>query len=350
MHFTNKVSSATHKDFATLESVFSFDNMYEAYIQCCKGVRWKTSTKNYIRKSIPTIAKTIIELKKETYNIGKPYCFTLRARGKVRDIEALHMKDRVVQKCYCDNYLVGLLKKHLIYDSGACLKGKGTQFTVNRLRAHLQKYYRQNKTNKGYALLIDYSNFFGSIVHKNLLEMARPIMKDDALYDLYAKFISNKSGIGLNLGSEVSQVSALFYIAGIDKMIKEQLKAKFYARYMDDSYIIHYDKNYLKACLQEIVAESKKIGLHINLRKTRICRIDKGFVFLNRHWLLTETNYIKIKPTRQSLYRLRRRANKLYKKASPEVIKSFEGSLNGYLKQFKGRLKDYVCNKDASAN
>lgn len=344
MHFTNKVSSATHKEFATLESVFNFDNMFSAYMKCCSGVRWKTSTKNYIAKSIPNIATTINELRCGNYRIGRPYSFTLKSRGKVRKIEALHMRDRVVQKCYCDNYLVELFKNHLIYDSGACLKGKGTQFTVNRLKAHLQRYYRQNNTNKGYILLIDYSNFFGSIVHKKLLEMASPLMKDDDLYNLYAMFISNKNGIGLNLGSEVSQVSALFYVANIDKMIKQQLKAKFYARYMDDSYIIHYDKNYLKRCLAEIVDASAKIGLHVNLKKTRICRIDKGFVFLNRHWLLTETNYIRIKPTRQSLYRLRRRAIKLYKKASPEVIKSFEGSLNGYFKQFKGRLKEYVCN------
>lgn len=333
-----------------MDNIFSFDHMFEAYNKCCEGVRWKTSTKNYIAKSIPTIAKTISELKKQTYKVGKPYKFTLRERGKVREIEALHIKDRVVQRCFCDNYFVDLLRKHLIYDSGACLKGKGTQFTINRLKAHLQKYFRQNNTNQGYILLIDYTKFFGSINHKKLLEMAKPLMNDSRLFELYSKFIYNINGVGLSLGSQVSQVSALFYVSGIDKMIKEQLKAKYYARYMDDSYIIHRDEKYLQNCLIEITNASVGLGLRVNLKKTRICKIDKGFLFLNRHWKLTETNYIKVKPTRKSLYRLRRRANKLYKKAGSEVLRSFEASLNGYFKQFKGRLKEYVCNQNKSRN
>lgn len=50
-------------------------------------------------------------------------------------------------------------------------------------------------------------------------------------------------------------------------------------------------------------------------------------------------------PTRKSIYRLRRRARKIIKKSSREVVISFMASLNGYFKQFKGRIANYVFNK-----
>lgn len=328
-----------------MENIFSFDNMYSAYKKCCNGVRWKTSTKNYIAKSIPTISKTINQLKDETYKIGKPYKFTLKERGKVREIEALHIKDRVVQRCFCDNYFIGLLRKYLIYDSGACLDGKGTKFTINRLKAHLQKYRRKGGTNKGYVLLIDYSKFFNSINHEKLLKMVKPLFNNEKIFNLYSQFIKNDLGCGLSLGSQVSQISALLYVSKIDKYIKEKMGIKYYGRYMDDAYLIHTDKGFLQKCLNKIIELSNELGLKINLKKTRICRIDKGFVFLNRHWELTETGYIKIKPTRKSIYRLRRRARKIIKKSSREVMISFIASLNGYFKQFKGRITNYVFNK-----
>lgn len=49
-----------------------------------------------------------------------------------------------------------------------------------------------------------------------------------------------------------SQFLAILYLNELDHFIKEELKIKYYIRYMDDGLIIHEDKEYLKYCLKEI--------------------------------------------------------------------------------------------------
>lgn len=54
------------------------------------------------------------------------------------------------------------------------------------------------------------------------------------------------------MGNQTSQWFALYYLDGLDRLIKEKLRIKYYTRYMDDMILIHPDKNYLKECLHEM--------------------------------------------------------------------------------------------------
>lgn len=46
----------------------------------------------------------------------------------------------------------------------------------------------------------------------------------------------------------------IYYLAGLDHLIKERLRIKYYSRYMDDGIILHNDRDYL--------------GFHFYLTKT----------------------------------------------------------------------------------
>lgn len=328
------------------EDVFTFSNLYKSCQDCYKGVNWKTSTKNYQIRSIQNVAETFTKLQEVKYK-QKPFAkFPIFERGKNRQIQALHISDRVVQKCYCDNFLVPLFSKRLIYDNGACMKGKGLLFTANRLKAHLQQYYRENKTNVGYVLTFDFSKFFDSINHEILLQKARKVITDSKLYQLYRYFVNCfESEKGLGLGSQISQVSALYYTNDMDHYIKEHERMKYYGRYMDDGYIISSSKEKLKECLQILIAFSENLQLKLNIKKTKITRIDKGFMFLNRHWLLKPTGYVKTKPSHTTLKRLKKRYRKILKIANPEAVERYKSSTSGFIKFFNNRrLNDYVYN------
>lgn len=328
------------------EDVFTFSNLYKSCQDCYKGVNWKTSTKNYQIRSIQNVAETLIKLQEAKYK-QKPFAkFPIFERGKNRQIQALHISDRVVQKCYCDNFLVPLFSKRLIYDNGACMKGKGLLFTANRLKTHLQQYYRENKTNVGYVLTFDFSKFFDSINHEILLQKARKVITDSELYQLYRYFVNCFEGEkGLGLGSQISQVSALYYTNDMDHYIKEHERMKYYGRYMDDGYIISSSKEKLKECLQILIAFSEKLQLKLNIKKTKISRIDKGFMFLNRHWVLKPTGYVKTKPSHTTLKRLKKRYRKILKIANPEAVERYKSSTSGFIKFFNNRrLNDYVYN------
>ena len=57
------------------------------------------------------------------------------------------------------------------------------------------------------------------------------------------------TGKGLPMGNQSSQWFALYYLDGIDRIIKEKYRIQWYSRYMDDLVLLHPDKETLKRCL-----------------------------------------------------------------------------------------------------
>lgn len=67
---------------------------------------------------------------------------------------------------------------------------------------------------------------------------------------------------------------------------------KYYARYMDDSYVIHNSKEELRELLEELKVKYSELGLQINEKKTQIRRISKPVTFLKTIHILTNTGKI----------------------------------------------------------
>ena len=77
----------------SFEEVFTLDNLYKSYIKCCKGVNWKTSTKNFKMRAMQNVTVLYQQLKSGTYKSKGFQNFTIRERGKLRDIKAVHIDD-----------------------------------------------------------------------------------------------------------------------------------------------------------------------------------------------------------------------------------------------------------------
>ena len=78
---------------------------------------------------------------------------------------------------------------------------------------------------------------------------------------------------------------------------------------MDDFYLIHKDKNYLKYCLQKIKEKVEELGLTLN-SKTSISPLKNGIDFLGFHTYLTESGKVIRKLRRSSKTNMRRRLKK----------------------------------------
>jgi len=80
---------------------------------------------------------------------------------------------------------------------------------------------------------------------------------------------------------------------------------------MDDSYIIHKDKNYLESLLLEITEVANNLGITIHPKKTRIVKLSSYWRFMQVQYALTDTGRIikKINPRR--LTDMRRKIKKL---------------------------------------
>ena len=85
---------------------------------------------------------------------------------------------------------------------------------------------------------------------------------------------------------------------------------------MDDSYIIHESKEFLLELLEEIIEIAREIGITVNTRKTRVCKLSEHWRFLQVQYSLTDTGRViqKINPKR--LTGMRRKMKKLAPKLS----------------------------------
>lgn len=339
--------------FDDFENVADLDNLNLSVKQARKNVHWKESVQRYEMNRIANI----IDARKKLLsgeNVQQGFiCFTLRERGKIRHIRGLQFAERVIQKCLCDQVLVPILSRPLIYDNGASLKGKGVMFAVNRLTAHLSRYYRQNNfSNEGYALLIDFKGFYDNIDHEILLSMLSDEIKDERVMNLTEKFIRVfGDGKSLGLGSQVSQIAAIYYPNKLDHFIKEKLRVKFYGRYMDDLYLIHNDKAFLENCLVEIQKVCEDLKIIVNLKKTRIVKLSQGLLFLKGKYFLTETGKILALPCRDASIRMKRKLKKFKalidagKMSFTDLRNAYQSWRGAYLKRFQAYKK--VAKMDA---
>jgi hypothetical protein len=298
--------------FDSFERVTNIDNLYTSFLESKSGVDWKESVQRYEANALRHIVNTRRRLLAGESVQNGFMEFTLHERGKVRHIKSVHISERVVQKCLCNQVLVPILSNGLIYDNGASVKGKGVHFAIRRLIAHLSMFYRQNgNSNEGYALLIDFSKFFDSIDHGVLFEMLGRDIQDKRVLDLTKKFISVfGDGKSLGLGSQVSQIAAIYFPSPLDHFVKDFKGEKYYGRYMDDLYIIHRDKEHLEKLLAEIETVCAALKIAVNKKKTHIVKLSAGMEFLKGKYILLPSGKVLRRPCKDSTKRMKRKLKK----------------------------------------
>lgn len=291
------------------DDIINLDNLIKAHYATRKGLRWKASIiafeKIYLRRCFMLYRTLVCEL---WHTLGFNE-FLLYTRGKIRIIHSLHYSERVVRRVTCKKFLYVILERSLIYDNGASRKGLGLKHTIKRLKLHLHQYFVLYG-NEGYVLKIDLHDFFNSIDVVDLAELIGSKIYDDRLCFLVQTMIIES--MGLYLGPEDSQILALTFTSSVDHYIKDELGVCFYARYMDDAYIIEHDKEALKALLEVIKHLYAELGIELNENKTQIIKITNGFTFCKTRYILTDSGKIIMKPLREASVRVRRKLTKLY--------------------------------------
>jgi retron-type reverse transcriptase len=338
--------TAKLKPYDDFSRVTDVDNLYAAFKRSMRGVAWKESVQRFEANAMRNIADIRRKLLSGE-NIQHGFVeFDLHERGKIRHIKSIHISERIVQKCLCDNVLTPILTYPLIYDNGASVKGKGVHFAIRRLIAHLSKYYRKNGfSNEGYALLIDFSKYFDNIQHDILFALAERYITDPQVLDLVRRFVSVFGpGKSLGLGSQVSQDLAIFHPNKLDHSIKG-LGIKYYGRYMDDLYLVHADKDYLRFCLAEIEKVCDTLGIIINKKKTRIVKLNSGVDFLKGKYKLLPSGRVLRLPGKDSTKRMRRKLTKFTalikagKMSFADLRTAYQSWRGNYMKRFNAHYR-----------
>lgn len=346
---THSYESTSNGERGYQREIFDGNLLYESFQRAKQGSEWKPQVQRFEMNYLIELSNLQRELESGDYTFQSSVEFTLHERGKKRRITGEQIKDRVSKHGLCDEILTPAVRKYLIYDNGASVKGKGIDFTRKRLLTHLRKYYQTHHTNDGYILLIDFSKYYDNIRHDRLMEQFEKYIKDEKALDFLRKVIDrskvdvsymtdeeyagcmdtvfnsldyqevDKSLLTgekymykhLNIGDQVAQIAGIIYPIPIDNYVKIVKGVKFYGRYMDDSYAIHESKEFLEELLQGIMEIAKELGITVNTRKTRICKLSSLWRFLQVQYSLTDTGRViqKINPKR--LTTMRRKMKKL---------------------------------------
>lgn len=324
------------KAHANLNDIFSTSRLYESYKFCKQGTDWKSPVQLYgvfVSTNLPDL---VVECYTGSFTPRGFHCFDIKERGKLRHIKSITIEERVVQKSFVKNCITPVLRPYLIYDNGATLKGRGPHHQIKRVVKHLQDHYKKYGL-KGWIYTFDFHDYFGSIPLHALVEAERSKIVFDHVMKYVETFIYAFGEIGLGLGSEISQISAVYYPNPIDHYVKDQMRVHGYDRYMDDGIIIHHSKKYLMKVIQGVKQIATKLGLSFSEKKCRLMKISKQFTFLKTRFRLTETGKVVKRVVNKTITRERRRLKK-FRHLFDLGRMTFEQILNAY-KSWKGSIK-----------
>lgn len=293
--------------YADINNAFCFHKVMYYANKCCNGVRWKKSTTHFRLHQFSIVANCCYSIKNNSYKVGKTYRFQINERGKIRNIDAPHIKDRLVHKVISNEILVPIYEPHLIYDNGASQKNKGFLFALNRLKSKLQSHYRKYGLN-GYIVLIDYSKFFENCSYEVIHNIHKKYIRNDNMIKVIEDYLF--IGKGIALGVEIAQREASMIPNVLDHYIENKYKIE---RYMDDS--VYLCNNYKKALYSLAYYKNKAcdFGIVINPKKTKIVKLCDVFKYCKWNYKLLTTGKVIMIPDKNTIYRQRRKLRKMYK-------------------------------------
>jgi RNA-directed DNA polymerase len=319
-----------------------------------------------------------------TYEIKPSVCFINYAPVQ-REIFAAHFSDRIVHHLVY-NYISPIFERVFINDSYSCRTSKGTSFGIKRVN-HFIKACSDNYQKDCYILKLDIKGYFMAINRQLLFEKTIHILEkfrertfkqiDGSLliwkqtFDfetvnyLLEKIIFNNPvdnyllkgslknwdglpaskslfhsdiGCGLPIGNLTSQLFSNIYLNDFDHWIYYKKGCKYFGRYVDDFFVVHNDKEFLKDLIPKIKTYLKEnLTLELHPKKIYLQHYSKGVKFLGA--VIKPHRIYIANRTKGNFYEAIEKQNIIARDHKPtkEEQKAFLSSMNSYL----GIIKHY---------
>lgn len=299
------------------DNALEMRSLVQAIKECRQGVSYKSGpTDWYIHALLKayTLKTSII---KGRYHL-RPGTKVIIYRPKRREAIAPWFKDRVWQRSMCNNGVYDDLTAGFIYDNPACQRGKGTDLAIRRTVKMLHRIYQEDSTNTGYGVHLDVRKYFPSTPHGLIIRMDAEKISEKR-YLPFLKEISESAkdprpaedvaadphgSRGTGLGSQINQLHQVSLLNRIDHELKTF--CRYYQRYMDDFLILDKDRSVCERARATIAAMLQDMGFDC-VDKAGVFQIRRGFYFLRKRFVLTDTGKVLIK-LHPSVPRTERRA------------------------------------------
>lgn len=358
---------ARAEKYGRMDKVMTNQHLFRSLMKRKKGTDWKQSVMDYCFHAIVRNKRQkdaiLAGAHPEPSRIKR---IGLYERGKRRDVHAVVIDSRVVQGVICDNCITPLTQPGLIMDNPASTKDKGVTWTRNRIMRHIRRQWRKTG-NKTWALIFDIRHFFDSIRHDLCEKVFRDVHMDDALVALAMHFVKmyqvfearatgdeNKiaalergEGVGVSLGSQISQDLALCAPNALDHFVKDECGVKPFIRYMDDGHA-EGSKADMLALRERLMDRARAMGFELHETKTRVVKMSRGFVYLKIRYSTTDTGHVIRRISHDGIVRMRRKLKRLHglwKKGKVTLndiflsVKSWLGNAKKYADSYRTRKR-----------
>lgn len=279
------------------ERFATFENLYGGYLLARRNKRYKGAVLDYSANLEDHLHDDLCRLKDGTYAPGKLHQF-YEYFPKVRLIHSLPFADRVVN-CAAYNVLWPIYSKSMYEHNYGSVPGMGQiKFTKQ-----IQNWMRQceRKPEQWYIGKLDIAKFFFRLpVEVQLRELGRPIDDPRMMWFLETAIrcdgrafglpidctdvttAERVAGIGMQVGSLVSQMTANVALTPLDHYIKRVIRTPRYARYMDDMCIFAPSKAQAWDMIGQIDDYLRdRLGLQLN-QKTAVIPVGTGIEFAGK--------------------------------------------------------------------
>ena len=321
----------THKNLYA--QICSFENLLLAAGKAAQGKRFRPYVLEFFNEFEHNALQLLRELRTFTYQPGDYSTFFIY-EPKKRLISAADFRDRVVHHMLI-NVIGPLFERRFIFDSYANRAGKGTHAAINRLQQFMQS--------ATYVLKCDFRHYFPSLDLEILKREIRRIIGDAETLWLIDRIVDGSNPQleinwhfpgddlftplerrrGLPIGNLTSQFFANVYLDAFDHFVKEQLRCRFYLRYVDDTAFLDDSPRRLEALVPTMQSFLDDYRVKLYLQKCQIRPVQNGQRFLGQivfptHRLLPPEN------VRRFARRMRRFQEKYAarKIALPEIRRS----------------------------
>ena len=250
----------------TIKNIFykklTFEKLLEAHQRASCGKKSRKEIILFEMDLETNIVKMLNDIKYNNYQFGNYREFIIY-EPKKRVIKSLPYKDRIVHQWYIIEFIKPFFYPRFIKDTYACIDNRGTHKTVIQVQKYMRKM--QKKYDNYFVLKCDIKKFFYSINVKILMEILENNISDKALLNFTRLILNSKDDKGIPIGNYTSQFYANIYLNELDHYIKEQLKIKYYVRYMDDFILLLENKDVARKMKDDIEKfVNTKLDLELN--------------------------------------------------------------------------------------
>lgn len=323
------------------KDIITDENIEASFYEASKGKRKRDDVSkilNNIDYHVSVVKKMLIETTKNDTTkgyvprISSQTIINEGSRKKLRKIDKPKFKyDQVVHHA-----VMRQLSKHIIKSMYAHVYGSVPKRGAHSGKNTIEKWLKNDVKGTKYCAKLDIRHFYESVNHDVIKKLMNKKIKDDYLKEVLSRIIDchidktivfkNDDGTekcvntGLPLGFYTSGWIGNWLLQSLDYFIKQNLRVKYYIRYMDDMVLFGPNKKKLRNDVKEIerfLNEKLCLLLKYNHQVFRFdCYSKKkkkqigrpldfmGFVFYRNRTVLRKSILLKIT----------RKANKISKK------------------------------------